>query len=52
METEQIEYGGAAYFDLIAKHPELSRYLAIGKRVILCYKSKCYEITTAPKKGE
>ncbi|MCZ6677745.1 MAG: VIT domain-containing protein [Candidatus Poribacteria bacterium] len=44
--TQKIEYGSEAYFDLIAKHPELNKYLAIGKRVIVCYKGKCYEITS------
>jgi Ca-activated chloride channel family protein len=45
MKTEQIEYASDAYFDLIAKHPELSKYLSLGKQVIVCYKGKCYEIT-------
>ena len=49
-ETEEIEYGGDAYFDLIAQQPELSKYLAIGKHAILCYKAKCYKIT--PKKSK
>ena len=50
MKTEKIEYGSDAYFDLIAKHPELSKYLAIGKRVIVCYKKKCYEITSKDRR--
>ena len=45
MKTEQIEYASDAYFDLIAKYPELSKYLSLGKQVLVCYKGKCYEIT-------
>jgi Ca-activated chloride channel family protein len=46
MKTQKIEYASDAYFDLIAQQPELSKYLAIGNRVIVCYKGKCYEITS------
>jgi Ca-activated chloride channel family protein len=44
--TEKIVYASDAYFDLVAKEPELSKYLAVGKRVIACYKGKCYEVTS------
>ncbi|MBI1928427.1 VWA domain-containing protein [Candidatus Poribacteria bacterium] len=46
METQKIEYASDAYFDLIAQQPELSKYLAIGNRVIVCHKGTCYEITS------
>ena len=46
MKTQKIEYASDAYFDLIVKHARLSKYLVIGKRVIVCYKGTCYEITS------
>ena len=42
--TTKIEFGTDAYFDLIKNEPELSKYLAIGKHVIVCFKKTCYEI--------
>ena len=42
--TRKIEFGSDAYFDLLKKEPELTKYLAIGKHVIVCYKRTCYEI--------
>ena len=42
--TIKIEFGSDAYFDLLSKETELSKYLAIGKHVIVCHKGKCYEI--------
>lgn len=46
--TMKIEFGGDAYFELIAKEPELGKYLAIGKHIIVCYKGTCYEIQPKP----
>ena len=42
--TTKIEFGSDAYFELLKKEPELAKYLAIGKHVIVCYKGTCYEI--------
>ncbi|RKU28671.1 hypothetical protein C6497_07880 [Candidatus Poribacteria bacterium] len=42
--TTKIEFGTDAYFDLLKNEPELSKYLAIGKHVIVCFKKTCYEI--------
>ncbi len=42
--TKKIEFGSDAYFELLAKEPELTKYLAIGKQVIVCHKGTCYEI--------
>jgi len=47
-ETMKIEFGSDMYFELLAKEPELSKYLAIGKHVIVCYKGTCYEIQPNP----
>ena len=44
MKVIEIEYGSDKYFDLLAKNKELKKYLAIGTKVIVCYKSKCYRI--------
>ena len=46
MKTRKIEYASDAYFELVAKQSELRKYLAIGKRIIVCYKGECYEITS------
>ncbi len=42
--TKKIEFGSDAYFELLSKEPELTKYLAIGKQVIVCHKGTCYEI--------
>lgn len=42
--TKKIEFGSDAYFELLGKEPELTKYLAIGKQVIVCHKGTCYEI--------
>lgn len=42
--TKKIEFGSDSYFKLLKKEPELTKYLAIGKQVIVCYKGTCYEI--------
>ena len=42
--TTKLEFGSDAYFELLKNEPELSKYLAIGKHVIVCYKKTCYEI--------
>ena len=48
-ETTKIKFGSDAYFELLTKTPELAKYLAIGKHVIVCYKGTCYEIHPADK---
>ena len=45
--TKKIEFGTDAYFDLIKKEPDIAKYLAIGKHVILSYKGTSYEIHPA-----
>ena len=49
--TKKIEFGSEAYFDLLKKEPDISKYLAIGKHVIVSYKGTSYEIhpTKQPK---
>ena len=48
-ETTKIKFGSDAYFTLLTQTPELAKYLAIGKHVIVCYKGTCYEIHPADK---
>lgn len=42
--TTKVVFGSDAYFELLANESELAKYLAIGKHVIVCYKTICYEI--------
>jgi Ca-activated chloride channel family protein len=44
METTRIAYGSDEYFRLLSQEPELGKYLALGKKIIVCYKGKCYKI--------
>lgn len=46
-ETKKIEFGSDAYFDLLKQEPDISKYLAIGKHVIVSYKGTSYEIHPA-----
>lgn len=42
--TKKIEFGSDPYFELLKKEPDISKYLAIGKHVIVSYKGTSYEI--------
>jgi Ca-activated chloride channel family protein len=44
METTKIAYGSDEYFRLLSEEPELGKYLALGKKIIICHKGKCYKI--------
>lgn len=44
MTTTKIQFGSAAYFDLLAQHPEYAKYLALGERVIFVVEGVVYEI--------
>jgi Ca-activated chloride channel family protein len=44
MKTIKITYGSDEYFRLLSQEPELGKYLALGKEIIVCHKSKCYRI--------
>ncbi len=45
MTTTKIEFGSEAYFALIANQPMMSKYLALGSRVIVVVNGVAYEIT-------
>ncbi|MBD3181338.1 VWA domain-containing protein, partial [Candidatus Poribacteria bacterium] len=44
METIDISYGSDEYFELLTGEAEIAKYLALGQKVIVCYKEKCYRI--------
>lgn len=44
MKAIEIKYGSDEYFNLLTKETELSKYFALGKNLIVCYKDKCYKI--------
>jgi Ca-activated chloride channel family protein len=44
MKVTEIKYGSDKYFDLLSKEPELGKFFALGKNVIICYKGNCYKI--------
>lgn len=41
---EAITFGTPEYFDLITKNPGISKYLAVGRQVILLFGGHCYRI--------
>jgi hypothetical protein len=43
---EVIQFGSKEYFDLIHANPGISKYLAVGKEVILVFKGHCYKIVS------
>jgi Ca-activated chloride channel family protein len=45
MQTTRISFGSDAYFELVAKRPELGPYLALGDRVIVVVDGRPFEIT-------
>ncbi len=45
MTTTKIEFGTDAYFNLLQQHPEWSKYVAVGTRVIFVVNGVAYEIT-------
>ena len=40
----RVRYLSKEYFDLVIKNPDIGKFLAIGKRLVLIWKSKIYEI--------
>lgn len=45
-----ITFGTKEYFDLVKANPSLSKYLAIGKQVIIIFNGTCYKVV-APQAG-
>ncbi|MFH1084771.1 MAG: VIT domain-containing protein, partial [Chloroflexota bacterium] len=44
LKPERIAFGSARYFELLAKHPEWGRYLALGPDVLLMWEGRAYEV--------
>lgn len=47
MNTRQLSFGSAEFFELLAKHPQAGRYFALGERVIVVLDGQAYESTPA-----
>lgn len=45
MTTEKVAFLSDAYFDLLAAHADIGRYLALGERVIVVIDGTAYEVT-------
>ena len=45
MTAEALAFGSERYFDLLAAHPEIGRYLALGDRVTVVVEGKAYAIS-------
>ncbi|MFP4056244.1 MAG: VIT domain-containing protein [Candidatus Brocadiia bacterium] len=43
----EVEAFSQAYFDLVKAHPDIGRYLAEGKPMVLVFEGEVYKITTA-----
>lgn len=43
--AEIITFGTQQYFDLVSKNAGISKYLSVGRQVILMYNGHCYKIT-------
>jgi Ca-activated chloride channel family protein len=44
MTPEQVAFGSARYFALLAQHPEWGRTLALGTHVVLVWEGRAYEV--------
>jgi Ca-activated chloride channel homolog len=42
---QEIAFGSKEYFDLLTENPGISKYLAVGRQVLLVYKDHCYKIS-------
>ena len=43
-ETIKVKYFSDDYFDLVKKHPDLGKFLSLGKQVVAVFGGKAYEI--------
>ena len=47
MQAEAIEFGSDRYFELLAQHPDIGPYLALGENIILVIEGRAYAIGPA-----
>lgn len=45
-QPEVIQFGSTKYFDLVKKHPGITRFLGAGPKVIVLYQGLCVKIVT------
>ena len=43
--AKEITFGGKEYFELLKNNPGISKYLSVGRQVILMYKGQSYKIS-------
>ena len=51
LDTVKLPFGSDAFFDFLADHPEIGRYLAVGERVIVVVDGVAYETVPADEKA-
>jgi len=44
LETYKLEYGSEEYFKILASKPQLGKFFALGKRIIVKFEDKWYEV--------
>ena len=45
MSPTKVAFASDTYFSLLSKYPNLSRYFALGQKVIVVLNGKAYEVT-------
>lgn len=50
--VQEYAFGSEAYFELVAQHPELGRYLSLGRSVIVSYGGQNYRISESTTQVE
>lgn len=43
-QPEVIQFGSAKYFDLVKKHPKITKFLAAGSKMIIVFQGRCVKI--------
>ena len=44
MKTLKVVFGSEEYFRLLSQEPDLGKYFALGKKLIVCFKGTCYKV--------
>lgn len=45
LQVKEVKYLSREYFDLLKRTPELGRYFALGRNILLVFEGQCYRIT-------
>jgi hypothetical protein len=43
-QPEVIQFGSAKYFELVKKHPGITRFLGVGTKVMLLFEGRCVKV--------